>query len=74
LSKEEKILEIKAGTIIERMNLVYQSIQEFQDDIILEMSREFPKSKIQKRIRELILVRAKNFRRSGLSLTSRIIG
>jgi serine/threonine-protein kinase HipA len=67
-SKEEKMLGIKEETIIERMNRVYQGILEFQDDIILEMSNEFPKSKIQKRVKELIFIRAKNFRRSGLNL------
>jgi len=68
LTKEEKKLGIKEGTVIERMNLVYQGIVKHQDEIIKEMNREFPKAKIHKRIKELIYTRAKNFRRAGLKV------
>lgn len=63
---EEKKLGIKEGTLIERMNLVYQAIVNHQDEIIKEMNGEFPKAKIHRRIKELIHTRAKNFRRAGL--------
>lgn len=68
LSAEEKKLGIKEGTLIERMNLVYQGIVKHQDEIIKEMNGEFPKAKIHKRIKELIYTRAKNFRRAGLKV------
>lgn len=68
LSAEEKKLGIKEGTLIERMNLVYQGIVKHQDEIIKEMNGEFPKAKIHKRIKELIHNRAKNFRRAGLKV------
>lgn len=68
LAKEEKKLGIKEGTIIERMNLVYQKIFDHQDEIIKEMNIEFPKAKIHRRIKELIHTRAKNFRRAGLKV------
>lgn len=68
LSAEEKKLGIKEGTLIERMNLVYQGIVKHQDEIIKEMNGEFPKAKIHKRIKELIHNRAKKFRRAGLKV------
>ncbi len=68
LTKEEKKLGIKEGTLIERMNLVYQGIVKHQDEIIKEMNNEFPKAKIHRRIKELIHTRAKNFRRAGLKV------
>lgn len=67
-AKEEKKLGIKEGTIIERMNLIFQKILVHQDEIIKEMSGEFPKVKIHRRIKELILTRAKNFRKAGLKV------
>jgi serine/threonine-protein kinase HipA len=66
LAKEEEKLGIKAGTIMERMNLVYDKIVNHQDEIIKEMGLEFPNAKIHKRIKELIFKRAKNFRKAGL--------
>jgi serine/threonine-protein kinase HipA len=69
ISKEEKKLGIKEGTIIERMNLLHQKILNHQDEIIKDMNKEFPKSKIHRRIKELIDSRAKNFRRAGLNLS-----
>ena len=68
LVNEEKKLGIKEGTLIERMNLVYQGIVKHQDEIIKEMNSEFPKAKIHRRIKELIYTRAKNFRRAGLKV------
>lgn len=68
ISSEEKKLGIKEGTLIERMNLVYQAIVNDQDEIIKAMNSEFPKAKIHKRIKELIHTRAKNFRRAGLKV------
>ena len=69
ISKEEKKLGIKEGTIIERMNLLHQGILNHQDEIILDMNKEFPKSKIHRRIKELIQTRAKNFKKAGLKLS-----
>lgn len=68
ISAEEKKLGIKEGTLIERMNLVYQGIVNHQDEIIKLMNSEFPKAKIHRRIKELIHIRAKNFRRAGLKI------
>lgn len=69
IAKEEKNLGIKEGTLIERMNLVYQGILNHQDEIIKEMNSEFPKAKIHRRIKELFNARAKNFRRAGLIIS-----
>lgn len=68
IMSEEKKLGIKEGTLIERMNLIYQAIVNHQDEIIKEMNGEFPKAKIHRRIKELIHTRAKNFRRAGLKI------
>lgn len=66
---EEKTLGIKEGTIIERMNLIYQAIINVQDEIISEMNIQFPNVKIHERIKKLIFERAKNFKRVGLKLS-----
>lgn len=68
LVNEEKKLGIKEGTLIERMNLVYQGVVKHQDEIIKEMNGEYPKAKIHRRIKELIHTRAKNFKRAGLKV------
>lgn len=65
---EEKNLGVKEGVIMERMNKVYQAILKSQDGIILEMQSQFPNSKIPKRIKELVLKRAKNFKSVGLKV------
>ena len=61
LALEESLLGIKEGTIAERMSLVYKNILAVQDELIEEISLNFPKAKIHKRIRELILKRGKFF-------------
>jgi hypothetical protein len=48
IAKEEKKLGIKNGTLVERMNIVYQKIVDHQDEIIKEMNSEFPKAKIHR--------------------------
>jgi hypothetical protein len=37
--------------------------------IIRDMNKEFPKSKIHRRIKELLHTRAKNFKRAGRNLS-----
>jgi serine/threonine-protein kinase HipA len=68
ISLQEKTLGIKERTLIERMQLVYSKTVEVQDKIISDMNREFPTSKIQNRIKDLIAKRAKNFKRAGLKV------
>ena len=66
LALEESLLGIKEGTIAERMSLVYKNILAVQDELIEEISLNFPKAKIHKRIRELILKRGKFFVKAGI--------
>ncbi|WP_127716718.1 type II toxin-antitoxin system HipA family toxin [Halobacteriovorax sp. HLS] len=66
LALEESLLGIKEGTIAERMSLVYKNILAVQDELIEEISLNFPEVKIHKRIRELILKRAKFFIKAGI--------
>jgi serine/threonine-protein kinase HipA len=63
---EESQLGIKDGTFSERMTLVYKNVLDVLDDLIEEINLNFPKAKIHKRIKELILKRAKFFIKAGL--------
>lgn len=66
MALEEEQLGIKEGVFTERMSLVYKNIQETQDVLITEIDEKFPKAKIHKRIKELILKRARFFIKAGL--------
>lgn len=48
---------MKEGVNIESLNLIYQAIVNVQDEIITEMTTQFPKSKVYQGIKELIFAR-----------------
>ncbi|HND84232.1 MAG TPA: type II toxin-antitoxin system HipA family toxin [Pseudobdellovibrionaceae bacterium] len=66
--KEEKKIGIKEGTFDERMLLVFKKIVNEQDAVLRVISKEFPKAKIHDRIHELIIKRAKHFKKQGIPL------